>query len=551
MEKEKGKQFCPDYLFEVSWEVCNLVGGIYTVLSTKARTLQEINKDRTIFIGPDLVKDNQYFKESATLLKDWRQKVSEDGFKVRVGRWKVPGTPIVILVDFKDTYSHKNEIYTRMWEDFGVDSIHAYGDYDDSCMFGVTAAKVIEHYYRYIGGENYKVVAHFDEWIVAMGLLYIKRTLPSVVTVFTTHSTCVGRSIASNNKPLYDYLPGYFGDQMARELNMDSKHSLEKAAAQYSDAFTTVSSITAKECKQLLEREPAVTPNGFEPEIVPPAEKYASYRKAARKKLFQIAEALTGKKIDENTLLVATSGRNEYRNKGIDLYLDSLKRVLNNYKGERRIIAFVLVPAWVGAVRDDVASRLKKGVDSDTPIWDPFITHYLYNYNEDRIVGKIHDLHFGNRPEDKLDVIYIPSYLKGKDGVVNMSYYNLLTGFDLTVFPSYYEPWGYTPLESVAFGIPTVTTSLSGFGMWVKDKFGADPVKSGVYVFERTDANYDSVADEIASTIMAVADMPDEKYKSLCKAASKTASKADWKSFITHYLNVYKKAFDKNKRKKI
>lgn len=542
------KKTTPDYIFEASWEVCNLVGGIYTVLSTKARTLQEKNKDKVIFFGPDLEGGNIAFKESATLLKGWRKVAADAGLKVKVGRWQIPGTPIAILVDFKDTFAERDAIYGQMWNDFGIDSLPAYGDYDESCMFAVTVAKAMESFYNFIEGEKYNVVAHFDEWTTGMGLLYIKKNLPSVATVFTTHATSVGRSIASNGKSLYDYLPGYFGDQMAAELNMVSKHSVEKNAALNADAFTTVSSITAKESTQLIGRTPDVTPNGFEEEIVPAPEKYAKVRAAARKSLLQVAAALSGKKPAEDALLVTTSGRNEFRNKGIDLYLDSLKKLSDSYNGERQIIAFILVPAWAGDAREDVVARMKKLPADATQLDAPFVTHALYNYNEDNIINKIRTLSFNASADDKIQVIYVPSYLKGDDGILNKSYYQVLPGFDLTIFPSYYEPWGYTPLESVAFGIPTVTTSLSGFGMWVIEKVSKVSKRSGVYVIPRTDANYDELSTKIAETIASVAAMKDTDYKALCDAATATSKKALWSNFIAEYEKVYEKAIKQNKK---
>ncbi len=351
----------PDYLFEVSWEVCNLVGGIYTVLSTKARTLQKINKDRNIFIGPDIWKatPSPYFTESKSLLKAWRNCAREEGLKVRVGRWNIPGKPIVILVDYKDLFTQRNEIYAHMWTDFGVKSLRAYGDYDDSCMFACAAAQVIAHYYHYIGGESYKVVAHFDEWQTGMGLLYLRHTIPAIATAFTTHATSIGRSIAGNGKPLYGYLSKYYGTQMAEELNMEAKHSVERQAAQFADAFTTVSDITAMECAQLLEKRPdVVTPNGFEPDFVPKGKLYDEKRAAARAKLLQVASALIGYNASKNALLVATTGRNEFKNKGIDMFVDALNRLRMRYKGEREIIAFVLVPAWVDKARTDLSERL-------------------------------------------------------------------------------------------------------------------------------------------------------------------------------------------------
>ena len=234
----------PDYIFEASWEVCNKVGGIYTVLSTRAKTLQDKFHDKVIFIGPDFWRDkeNPLFIESDNLCRAWKEHAkAADKLNVRVGRWNIPGEPIVILVDFKPFFEYKNEIYTEAWNRYQVDSLHAYGDYDEASMFSLAAAKVVESFYRYNLTETDKVVYQAHEWMTGLGALFLQTYVPEIATIFTTHATSIGRSIAGNNKPLYDYLFAYDGDQMARELNMESKHSIEKQTAHYVDCFTTVS----------------------------------------------------------------------------------------------------------------------------------------------------------------------------------------------------------------------------------------------------------------------------------------------------------------------
>ena len=223
------KQLTPDYIFESSWEVCNKVGGIYTVLSTRAKTLQEALQDKIIFIGPDFWKEQEspYFKEESNLFADWQWQAKEQGLKVRVGRWTIPGEPIAILVDFNPYFEKKNEIYGWLWENYGVDSLHAYGDYDEASMFSYAAALVVESFYNHYLNLKHKVIYHANEWMCGLGALYINNKLPQIGTIFTTHATSIGRSIAGNMKPLYDYLFAYNGDQMAGELNMQSKHSIE------------------------------------------------------------------------------------------------------------------------------------------------------------------------------------------------------------------------------------------------------------------------------------------------------------------------------------
>ena len=543
------KQLIPDYIFEVSWEVCNKVGGIYTVLSTKAKTLQKQYKDKIIFIGPDIWGDkpSPYFTRSKTLLKEWQRQASlPQNMKVKVGRWNVPGRPVVILVDYQSLYPYKNDLYGEMWNRYGVNSLPAYGDYDESCIFAYASALVIESFYKFIHGDKFNVIAHFNEWTTGMGLLHIKYTLPQVATLFTTHATSIGRSIAGNGKPLYDYLAGYNGDQMAEELNIVSKHSLEKTAAQEADCFTTVSEITAKECTQLLDRKPdVVTPNGFEQNFVPGEEEYKAKRKIARKRLCDIVEGLTGKRPEKNAYLIATSGRYEYKNKGIDLFIDAMKKISQSSDFGREIVAFVLVPAWVNEARADLQKRLETPGLETTPLPDPFITHTLFNYADDSVVNQIHYLNLDNNPDSRLKIIFIPSYLTGDDGIVNLSYYDLLIGLDATAFPSYYEPWGYTPLESIAFGIPTITTDLSGFGQWINSRGEQGVKNSGVKVLHRSDMNFVEVSEELADSILALSHCGKAQRAKISQAATNVSIEAEWKNFIIYYTNAFHIALKK------
>lgn len=561
-----------DLLFEVSWEVCNKIGGIYTVLSTKAKTLQKQFKDKTIFIGPDVWTTDTpspWFSEcKITGLSDWALNAKlPEGVSVRVGRWEIPGRPIAVLVKFDGMYAVKDEFYGEMWKRFGVDSLHAYGDYDEGCAFAHASGVVIESIIKSGFGQpvqpvgkrgrkkQTRIVAHFDEWTTGMGLLYVRWKLPKVGTVFTTHATSIGRSICGNNKPLYDYLDGYNGDQMARELNMEAKHSLEKAAAHAADSFTTVSEITARECEQLLERRPdVVTPNGFEKNFVPAAAKLPAASKAARDKMLSVASALTGKKIDPNSFIVITSGRCEYRNKGLDLFLDVCDE-LKRCKPARNIIAFVMVPAWPKEARADLAERLatlEKAplANDEAPLNDPVITHWLNNPESDAVNSRMHQLGF-TEIDPRVEVIYVPCYLNGTDGIFNMSYYDLLPGADATVFPSYYEPWGYTPLESVAFGVPTVTTSLSGFGQWVLESFENYFDECGVNVIGRGDSNYRSVVENIANSLEYLTEAGENETKKFHKAALNTESEAAWSKFISYYDTAYQQAIEKASRRKL
>lgn len=543
------KTIKPDYIFEASWEVCNRVGGIYTVLSTKAKTLVDnYGQNNLIFLGPDVwtKTESPYFLPSkGKKLNLWAKQVEIDTqLKVRVGRWDIPGKPLAILINFDALYAKKNEIYGDFWQTFGVDSLHAYGDYDESSMFGYACGCVVKHFIDYQKIREKNIVALFNEWMTAFGALFLKKHAPNVATIFTTHATSIGRSIAGNNKPLYGQFLAYNGDQMATELNMEAKHSVEKCAAHVCDCFTTVSDITAKECKQLLNKQPdIVTPNGFEDDFVPTKD-FDKKRDEARKALKNIAEKVLGYELSNDILFVGTSGRYEYKNKGIDVFIDSMNLITKNTT-KKEIVAFLVIPAYTSDYRFN-PKKAKEYTREDGQI---YATHRLHYEDQDKILNSIKWHQFANKKEDKLKIIFIPSYLEKNDGIFNKTYYDILIGFDLTIFPSYYEPWGYTPLESVAFGIPTITTDLSGFGQWVSKK--AESITTGVGIVHRTDDNYVEVVETIANMVLQFAKKNDAEIEKIKQKASKIAQKALWKNFIKHYEKAFTIALTKNKQNRI
>ena len=509
----------PDVIFETSWEVCNRVGGIYAVLSTRAASMQAEHPDKVFFFGPDFgAHSDIYFKEDKRLLREWRVKSEElRDIPIRVGRWKVPGEPIAILLKFDALWPKKDAIYAWAWDKFQVQSHAAYGDYDESCLFGYAAGMVMESLYEFlikneklkIKNKRPKVCAHANEWQTAFSIFYLQDHCPEIATLFTTHATGIGRSIAGNGKPLYDYFEGYNGDQMAAELNMVSKHSVEKQAAHHADCFTTVSYITARECKQLLDKEVDIeTPNGFEPTFVPKGKAFDRGRDEARELLRKVAGEKLGGIVPKNALLLCIAGRQEWKNKGIDVFASAMdklaQKIYHSTQPEKEVVAFVMIP-------------------------------YL-----DRAPMRI----------GKVSVVFVPYYLDGHDPLFGKTYYDLLIGMDITVFPSYYEPWGYTPLESCAFHVPTITTSLAGFGEWASRQ----QEQGGVIVVERTDSNFDQVSEAVAEALLRFDRLSGEEKAQARAQAAALAKKADWKHFFQYYRKAYdialKKASERTKTKK-
>ncbi|MCF8298152.1 MAG: alpha-glucan family phosphorylase [Saprospiraceae bacterium] len=546
------KKIEADFLFETSWEVCNKVGGIYTVISTKALSLVRKHKDNFILIGPDVTKgasNNADFIEDKNLLKTWRIHAEDNGLHFRVGRWNIAGKPIVILADFTSFFAEKDKIFAELWEEYKLDSLTGAWDYVEPAMFGYAAGKIIESYFDYYLNTYDRFVAQFHEWMTGTGILYLKKNVPQAATVFTTHATALGRSIAGNKLPLYGNLENYKGDVIAKQFNISSKYSLEKLSAIHADSFTTVSDITAQECKYLLEKTvDVVTPNGFEDSFVPDDNFFDEKRKIARKRLLDVSEALLNQKLDEDTQFIVNSGRYEFRNKGIDLFIDALGMINKQNNLEKEIVAFITIPAHFTSIYNGITQRIGKP-DFDSPISNEYLTHHLFDKQNDPILNRIKMNELGNSPNEKVKIIFVPCYLNGEDGVINLNYYDLLIGFDISVFPSYYEPWGYTPLESVAFHIPTITTSLGGFGLWVRDSYGDN--KTGVSVIERSDDNDNYVVKELSERLIEFCLLNKHDKNKARDKAFEISRIALWDNLVDNYYKAYSIALEKvNSREK-
>ncbi len=551
----------PDYLFEVSWEVCNKIGGIHTVISTKALSLAKEMNDNYICIGPDVWKEthgNPEFIEDKFLFRSWRKQATKEGLHFRIGRWNIPGQPIAILVDFTPLFSDKDKIFTDLWNKFGLNSLSGQWDYTEPAMFGYAAGQVIESFYDYHLSSRESILAQFHEWMTGSGVLYVKDRLPQVGTVFTTHATSLGRSIAGNGFPLYAEMPHVDAEARAGELGIVSKYSMEKTAAANADAFTTVSKISAKECHKLVGRQvDIIAPNGFNNAFVPNEEEFATKRKQARTQLLKVASGLMNQKLPENSMLLINSGRYEFKNKGIDVFINSLGR-LNKKELKTPVVAFFMVPANQTGVRPEVVERIGKP-DFKKALKNEYATHKLVDPADDAILNQLKKVGLNNSPDDMVKVVFLPAYLNGDDGALNLNYYDALIGMDLSVFPSYYEPWGYTPLESLAFHVPTITTSLAGFGIWARDNFPND--YRSVAVVERNDNNAQQVSDSITEHIYGLisedgfgkltsekdgfSSLVHQNMVTLREKAAEIASAAMWENLMDNYYKVFELAMSK------
>ena len=531
------------FISEVSWEVANKVGGIYTVLSSRAgEMMRRHGAGQVLFVGPRLrpVEEMVDFR-AETFCTTLPSHISLLGVELPItqGYWLTPGGEAqTILVDYKPLATGRDQLYYLMWERYGIQSELGYGDYDDSCLFAVAAAATLLAVTPQLASPGCQPIAIYNEWITGMGLLYHHLEQPDLRSLFITHATTVGRSICSNGKDLYRYFSGYHGDQMASELHVEAKHALEKAAAHTATIFATVSEVTALECTQLLERTPIVLPNGFESLAT------SQNQLVARQRLLDVASRLYGKTFAaERTTLVATSGRYEYRNKGIDLIVASLESLLQQQaKLSSDLILYFFIPAWVAEPRADLAYLLSNTDPESgiTPLQYPYLTHWLHNLREDTLAGRLGALLERGATAQRIYPIFVPTYLDGHDGILDLPYYDLLSALDLTLFPSYYEPWGYTPLESIAYGVPTVTTDLSGFGQAILDLYGERAMQTlahGVQVIPRRDYD-DAFVTKALATILTEAScgLPTAYHEQ----ARETASHALWRLYYDHYMLAYR-----------
>jgi phosphorylase/glycogen(starch) synthase len=524
------------YLFEVSWEVCNKVGGIYTVIASKLREAIRIYGDRYILLGPDL-KTNLDFEESD---EDCWTKIREitaiKEIPCRFGRWKIPGEPKVILVGFGKKYD-KDQLLFRIWEDYGVDSIAGGWDYVEPVMFSYACGEVIETIYNLaIRTQSIPAVAQFHEWMCGAGLLCLKKRVPEIGTVFTTHATILGRSLAGSGVDIYTAMDHISPQGEASAHNIKAKYSMEVVAARESDCFTTVSEITASEAQNFLGRFPdVITPNGLDVDNIPDLSDNRTPALKSRERLLKAASHFLKKDFPTNTKILVISGRYEFHNKGIDIFLNALGRLDKEMAENGPILAFLFV---LGG-HTDLIPALQSDYTRPEPGNPPIATYRLHYEASDPILQTCSRLGLRNAQQNRVNVVFIPAYLNGHDGLINMTYYEALSGCDLGVFPSYYEPWGYTPLESAAYAVPTITTDQAGFGLWVQTHIGEN---GGVILLKRKGQNIQVIEENLYGILKSFLSWTEMENKDRRESARHVALKANWKDFFKSYMNAYEKA---------
>jgi len=585
-------------LVETSWEVCNQLGGIYTVIRSKAPSMVNAWGNRYCLLGPYVHnKIPAEFEPSDDYSDEFGKAViamRELGFIVHYGYWLVVGKPKVILLDFNNLFGQRLAVRKFvLWEKHGIDT-SMYDDLvDQTIAFGEATQIFIELLVRKDISQR-PLIAHFHEWMVGTSIPELKVSGLPVSTVFTTHATQLGRFLAMNDPWFYDHLPFVDWYQESIRFNCLSKVLIERSAAINSGVFTTVSDVTALECVQLLGRKPdVITPNGLNIERFVALHEFQNLHTENKKLIheFVMGHFFQNYSFDvDKTLYFFTSGRFEFSNKGFDISIEALARL--NYKmqnaginktvvmffitkqpyhsisphvlnsrgvleeihqtckeiekqlGEKLFYAVASSAEYqlpnLNAVIDDYWKlRLHRTYQSwKNDNLPPVLTHNLVYPEHDQILNTLKKVNLLNHEYDKVKVVYHPDFISPTNPLFGMEYSQFIRGCHLGVFPSYYEPWGYTPLECIASGIPSVTSDLSGFGDYI-NKYMPEHDENGIYVVERRYKNFNEAAEQLADILFGFVKMNMRDRINERNKVENSSEFFDWKYLYAFYEEAY------------
>ena len=532
-------------LFETSWEVCNKVGGIYSVVSSKALQAVEHFGEDYFLLGPALQQNPGFEETDEHIWDSLRMALATKDLKCRLGRWNIPGRPKVILVDFAKRYA-SNQLLYELWKNYGVDSLSGGWDYIEPVMFATVCGEVVAAIHEnHVSPMEGRSVALFHEWMCGAGLLMLKRLAPQVGTVFTTHATMLGRALAGTGRDIYSNMRTINPANEAASLNITAKWSMESASAREADAFTTVSPITGEESVVFLGRQPdVITTNGLDLRVIPDYSEQRDAPQEKRVRLLAAAERFLRCSLPEHTRIFVISGRYEMHNKGVDVFLEALARADKNLAGtEASVLALCLVMGGHTGVNPAAVSGAPQANDNGKPF---LCTHFVWNAPQDPIINACRRLGLDNAPDRRVKVIFVPAMLDGSDGFLNLPYEQVLAACDTGFFPSWYEPWGYTPQESAAWSVPTLTTDLSGFGMWARDQLQESAERHpGVCIMPRRGMNFEQSVAVLHEYMLKAVTCPADERPQWRRQARRLAELSSWNHFFANYLEAFTLALKK------
>lgn len=601
-EKEGVSEIKNTKLFEVAWEVCNQVGGIYTVIRSKVPSvIKKWGVDNYFLIGP-------YFEDQAAAhfdpATDYSTPIGKAvlelqsrGFDVHYGKWIVSGRPNVILFNPYSVYDKLGEIKYFLYKDYNI-SIPANDELlDKVAAFGFQVKEFFQYLCQGAFCDN-NVVAHFHEWMAGIPIPGIRKENLNIKTIFTTHATLLGRYLAMNDQEFYNHLPFYDWEKEATNFNVKPIVEIERASAHGSHVFTTVSDVTARECTHLLGRTPdLILPNGLNIQRFEATHETQNRHMQVKE---QIHEFVRGHFFQsypfdlDNTLYFFTSGRYEYHNKGYDLTLEALARLnwkmqqagtnmtvvmffvtkrpfysfnpevlqskaqiedvhrvveeIKEQVGKRLYTAITsasgpyVFPELTDMVDDYLRLKLRRNIQSwKTHSLPKIVTHTLVDDQKDEILNFMRSANLVNNRHDKVKVVYHPDFIATTNPLFRMDYTQFVRGCHLGIFPSMYEPWGYTPLECLASGLPSVTSNLAGFGDYVVNNI-PDHEEKGMYIIDRTEGNFHKSAEELANILFDFVQKTRRDRIALRYRCEEAAMHFDWSNLGEYYDKAYELA---------
>ena len=584
----------PPLLFEIAWEVCWQLGGIYTVLRSKADCMKQRWDDRYCLIGPYNPQTAAVeFEERPTegIIRETLDRLRAQGVPCHFGRWLIPGRPRVILLDYRARYPNLDGDKYLLWKDHGISTSAHDGEVNEVTAFGFTVAQFFHELAQVAGSRP--ILAHFHEWMAGVAVPRIAHLRLPITTVFTTHATLLGRYLASDSPAFYDHLPFINPDEQAGKYNIWPRYAIERAAAHASTVFTTVSEVTAYEAERLLGRKPdAILPNGLNIRRFSAIHEFQNLHRAYKERIhdFVMGHFFPSYTFDlDNTLYVFTSGRYEYRNKGMDLFIEAMARLNWRMKAlpaanRPTVIGFIItraptrsinvqalqgqsmfddlrntceeiqehmgqrlfqsaangrIPTFPELLPDDAQVRLKRAMHALRTSRQPLIvTHDLVDDANDPVLQHLRARNLCNAGDDPVKMIFHPEFVTSTSPLLNMDYDQFVRGAHLGVFPSYYEPWGYTPMESIAMGVPAVTTDLSGFGAYVQRHL-PDAGENGVAVLDRRYRSFDDSVEQLTNHLFEFARQTRRQRIELRNRVERLSELFDWSALVKHYHDAH------------
>ena len=590
------KKISKSWLIEVAWETCNQVGGIYTVVRSKASSVESRWGDSYCMVGPwveeDLPAEFELADDENNVFHKVTLALKNKGFDLVYGRWLILGRPQVVLIRPRKTKKLREEYLSGFKSEVTIDPSNRL--VMDVFAFSLGVEEFLTTFYDQTEEAGRPLVCHFHEWMAAPPILGLKKRRPGIKTIFTTHATQVGRHLAINSPMFYEHLPFFKWKEESAKFGVSSEASIERMAAQRSDVLTTVSDITGRECTHLLGRDPDfILPNGINVDRFDSLHEFQNLHSEYKEEIhqFTISHFFPSYSFDlDKTLYFFSSGRFEFKNKGFDLTLRALE-VLDQMladSGSKTTVVFFLVtrkPAVsihpdvlesrgvMEEIRENCDTILRKigkrlfytstsSHDSHLPKLNEFVdeywklryrrtiqhwrtkrnpymvTHILRDYQGDEILQRLAGSNLKNKPENRVKMVYHPDFITSSNPLFGIDYSDFVRGCNLGVFPSFYEPWGYTPMECLAFGIPAITSDLAGFGDFTRSQKKGS-AKKGVYVVNRTGQSEPEQATDLAKTLLAFTNQSKIDRASQRYNARKTSHFYDWENLVHYYLKTY------------